>query len=490
MAHVPSGLLQRLVPLYALIALTALACLPGAAVLVDFWTSDHTRGYRHGFFILAITLWLIFRARYAIAAAPLRPMRLALVPLVASSIAGLVFWRAGFQDPYLLLMPMQAWLAVLAACGWPVARLVLFPIGFLYFTFPAWSSLISPLQLIAAHAVSFLANLGGLPTERTGVFLKIPAGTFEIGDGCSGLHYLLVGLSVAALLGELDGAGPRRRVVQLVIITALALFSNWIRILTIVVAGELTDMQHPLITEGHYWFGWCVFAVMLIGFLWFGAHPKPRAPESTLPDVITPQSVVPILLAAGALVGPVVLVHAADALRAQPVAIVSEGRAAPRGWSGPFPTTDPAWRPVYVGADHVRLNAYVDGAGRTLQQLEVTYLAQRQGVELMGYDNSLLGHEGLSSEWQGVIHRPEGRYTEVVAIDSAGRRSVIWYDVLVGERSFVQPALAQLWYGVRSLSGLPPRSELLAFRVSCIPSCDTARATLANFTTKETGQAH
>ncbi len=46
----------------------------------------------------------------------------------------------------------------------------------------------------------------------------------------------------------------------------VAILANWVRVFSIVLAGHLTNMKHPLITKGHYWFGWGVFAVAMVLF--------------------------------------------------------------------------------------------------------------------------------------------------------------------------------------------------------------------------------
>ena len=48
----------------------------------------------------------------------------------------------------------------------------------------------------------------------------VPAGSLEIAGGCSGLHFFIVGVAIAALYGELNRDSLRTRV-QLVALAAL-----------------------------------------------------------------------------------------------------------------------------------------------------------------------------------------------------------------------------------------------------------------------------
>ena len=132
------------------------------------------------------------------------------------------------------------------------------------------------LQALTTRAVGLLASAFGLRVYIEGNTVGIPEGTFEIEGGCSGIHFLVVGLALAVLQGELIDAPIRRRVKLIAVMAALAIVCNWVRVFTIVMAGHLTDMQHFLIRQ-HYTFGWALFAVIVGTFIWITAKPEPRA---------------------------------------------------------------------------------------------------------------------------------------------------------------------------------------------------------------------
>jgi len=71
-------------------------------------------------------------------------------------------------------------------------------------------------------------------------------------------------------------------------------------------------------------------------------------------------------------------------------------------------------------------------------------------------------------------------HIEVIASDAKGQRFVIWWVYDIGGRKFVTPLLSQLWYGLRSLEGIP-YSTLFAYRTACVPSCSAARERLSDF---------
>src|SRR5256885_16553100 len=73
-------------------------------------------------------------------------------------------------------------------------------------------------------------------------------------------HFMIVGLAVAALHGELRRDPWRVRIAQLALMASLALLANWVRVYTVIEAGYLTDMRSYLVSARRYRFGWAGFA--------------------------------------------------------------------------------------------------------------------------------------------------------------------------------------------------------------------------------------
>ncbi len=165
-------------------------------------------------------------------------------------------YRACIQDLHITLLPALFWLAVTAAFGMRVGRLLAFPVAFFYFAVPSWSQLADPLQQLTVVVMHGFLDVTGPPALIDGDLVRIPNGTFVVEEGCSGLHFMIVGLAVAALHGHLQRSPWRTRVAQLGLMAVLALLANWLRVYTVIEAGYLTDMHHYLVSVSHYWFGW------------------------------------------------------------------------------------------------------------------------------------------------------------------------------------------------------------------------------------------
>jgi len=263
-----------------LLLATVLAYWPTSSALWHFWI-DHPYWGAHGLLVAALAVWLVYRARPRLAGAAIRPLPWVLVPLLIASVALLYFWRSGAQQLQLLMLPALMLLGVLAAFGVQVARVLAIPVGFLYFGMPVWNLLAEPLRSLTLLVCAFVAPLIGLPASFAGPMVTLPGGiTFEVTIWCSGLGFFVQGLAVAAFLGELEQATRARRLALLASMALLALVTNWVRVLTIIQVGYATNMRHVLVTSHHLMFGYVLFALVLVAYVWIATRlAPPAAPE-------------------------------------------------------------------------------------------------------------------------------------------------------------------------------------------------------------------
>src|SRR5262249_15724334 len=168
---------------------------------------------------------LVVGRRNELAAAPAHPWPLALAGLGSGIFAWLICYRASIQDLHITIFPALFWLAAAAARGWPLGPPLIVPVAFLYFALPSWSQLSNPLQDLTVVVMKGVLSVTGPPVRIHGSFIHIPNSTFEVQEGCSGLHYLIVGLAVAALNGELRHDTARNRAIQLAFMLLLALLA-------------------------------------------------------------------------------------------------------------------------------------------------------------------------------------------------------------------------------------------------------------------------
>jgi EpsI family protein len=275
----------------------------------------------------------------------------------------------------------------------------------------------------------------------------------------------------------------------------VAVISNWVRVLVIMYAGYASGMQSVVATRGHVLFGWLLFALVLAGFAWLatrsvartvGIRPYPTRSGSAVGARAAYVTVVGVLIAMPILARalPAALDDGAASLQLT----MPAGRS---GWRGPVSISKEQWKPTFVGAHSEWRAAYEDSTGDIVEMLAIGYSKQEQDRELVNYCNSLLGEGPCTSSPGGSEHdlraltassidRGTHAHVEVLAVDAMGRRFVVWWVYDIGGRMFVTPIYSQLWYGLRSLGGVPP-SVLLAYRTACAPSCEAARGRLSRF---------
>jgi len=469
----------------ALVVLGFVLFWPTTASLIEQWEDTIRRTYTHGYLIIALTAWLLWRNRSSWAQVELRPSVFAFIAVVAASVVWLIAYRAGIRIAHQALLPAMIFGAFLACYGFAAARRNLLPFGFLYFAIPLWDALNPWLQSASTFAVRMLLRSAGIPAYFSGNTFTLPAGSLEIAGGCSGLHFFIVGVAIAVLYGELNRDSLRTRVKLVVLAALLAMLTNWIRIFIIAIAAHVSDMQHYLVREEHYSFGWVMFVGTMVIFFWI-ARRWPVEPEPAV-DASAP------LPQTGAIVWHGAALALASLLIAPTWLIADDNVVAPgdlpqvmpmhvAGWSTESPTRGD-WQPVFIGADLMQRAAFAR-APHIVEGFAALYADQHQGKELAGFDNSVLG------ESMSMRRRPAGAgagpWMEMEAADWRGERWLLWYAYRVDDRHggqwYDRTLPMQIQYGVRSLTSAP-LSAIIAFRTPCAgEDCSAARAALREFT--------
>lgn len=474
----------------ALIATAAFFLLwPTASSLISEWRDEaNTTTYTHGFLIAGVCLWLLYRSGREATEVRTSPSVLAWSGLIVSALLWLVAVRAGIQTIHQMLLPVIVWLAISSALGLRAAWVCSFAVGYLYFAIPLWGHINEALQYGTVIVVEWLLRLTGVTAFVEDTFVHIPSGIIEIADGCSGLHYFIVGVAIAALYGEIHRDPLKLRLLQISLGVVFAIATNWIRVYIIIVAGYVTDMQHYLVSESHYTFGWFVFAGAMLVFFFVVKRIEPsestRSSEAerarALVGAKSEASSLGLGLAlacSGLALGPVLNLTTGGS-RAGAVEDSELLPIDPTPWRGPVRSTGSDWKPVFVGADASAQGTYT-ALGETVELYVAAYDSQAQKKELIGYANSVLGETEYRVVSQTSIE-PRGPANELVFQTRSGQTYVLWYFYRVGSLQTHRGIVAQTWYGVSSLVGAP-RSSVVAIRSACRDECDGARLALQRF---------
>lgn len=426
------SLVQTALPL--LIAFSALFLLiwPTVEGIVNRWFK-FDESYSHGLLILLIAVLLTGRTIKRDAPTPgfyplwLAPFALALIAYGFGDVLRVQALREITVVPLLL--------GVLAIfLGWRQVKAFVIPIGILFFTVPVWDYLSWTLQLITVEINRLLLGLLDIDFKVEGIFVYlIGVGTFEVAHGCSGLRYLLVGQSVAALYGELNFRCLRSRIIFFLTAVGFALLANWIRVFVIIYMGYETNMETSLIRD-HDNFGWWVFAATLVPLFFIGRKLEMSSaerlpmPEREMPVTgaggsrrlwsgVVAASALPVLLLA-------LLPPSAGEIKSAPDSLdlnFNSERYAPL-----FGNRLSDWKPKVRNPDLVFVQTMFDREAVTedsgpKQQLFVgvySYEYQRHKAELIQYSNRIYDRDDWLPEKFFKVQSPSGISLQGVTLKS------------------------------------------------------------------------
>jgi EpsI family protein len=469
---------------------------PAFVSLAEAWRDTERLTYTHGYLVAAVSAWLLWRARSLLSRPEQSPVSLPALAmrgllLLALVLAWQIAYRAGIQLAQQVLLPPLFVATIYLVLGPGAARAASLPIAYLYFAIPVWDYFNFAALWSTTHAVRVLLMATGVPAYFEGNSVQVPAGQFEIAGGCSGMHYLVVALALATLIGELRRDRWPMRVRWWLIALVLAAVCNWVRVYVVILAGHLTHMQHYLVRESHYGFGWVLFALVIIALILIDRRtplassreggapfPSPEAP---------PESGQRWLAFAGmatlALVLPSALNQLIDARSAAPISgdVRTIGGNIDRnmGDCAPAPVELRQWQPRQRAADGEIRQAWRCGDG-VVETYIAWYRDQRQGKKLGGYDNRLQGEAEVIDR---AIETAESRRFQALHVRREGHDELMWLAYRVGDREFTSATRAQLWYSLQTLRTLrSPVSVAMAARASCEPDCAVAQEILTRFT--------
>ena len=157
-----------------------------AFAMVTIWARSET--FTHGFLVPPIVLWLVWRQRQAIAAQTPQPMLGAFVLIAGAAFGWLLGDLVAVNAVTQLALVALLVLSVPAVLGWHVTRLIIFPLGFLFFAVPIGEFLMPGLMEWTANFTVLALRLSGVPVYREGLNFVIPSGNWSVVEACSGVR--------------------------------------------------------------------------------------------------------------------------------------------------------------------------------------------------------------------------------------------------------------------------------------------------------------
>jgi exosortase B len=204
---------------------------------LDVWKNDEQG---HGPIILALSAWMLFRNRQAIADAPRRPMPKLACLLFVLACAMYVFGRA----QYIWILEASSQIPMLASMllffhGPKALRKAWFTLFFLVFMVPLPGDVVAAVTAPLKSAVSVVAAgllyQFGYPVGRSGVILTVGPYQLLVADACAGLNSMFTLEALGMLyMNLMNYTAVARNVVLAILIIPISFVANIVRVMILV----------------------------------------------------------------------------------------------------------------------------------------------------------------------------------------------------------------------------------------------------------------
>ncbi|MDB5748636.1 MAG: exosortase [Massilia sp.] len=339
-----------------------------ARSIVDVWNSSET--FAHGYAIVPISLWLIWRRRANFSLIPAAPSWPALA-LLALAGAGWLAARIGgvqvvMQYAFVAMFPLAAF----ALLGRRLAGSLAFPLLFLLFAVPFGEVFVDPLIGITADFTVWAVQVTGIPVLRNGTRFELPTGSWSVVEACSGVRYLISSITLGCLYAYLTYRSNLRRALFIGLSVIVPIVANGLRAYMIVMIGHLSGMELATGVD-HLIYGWLFFGLVMFLMFWIGSYwreeeaPAPAAQTgasgtSGTAGIVPARSLLPMALAivAVAAVWPVFAAYNERANHNPQPVVLSLPQLAGLASGAAFP----GWEPDYMTPDARVAAVYTEGS--------------------------------------------------------------------------------------------------------------------------------
>tara|TARA_R100000005_G_scaffold87841_1_gene57298 strand:- start:29797 stop:31341 length:1545 start_codon:yes stop_codon:yes gene_type:complete len=424
-----------------------------AASMVRVWSVSET--FAHGFLIVPISLWLLWRDRDQLAGAVARPQPTVLLLTLGGGMVWLLAYLVEVSVVQQLAFVGILITGIWSLLGTELARRVAFPLGFLVMAVPMGEGLVPSLVELTANTTEALVRASGIPVYREGTYLTLPTGHWSVVEACSGVRYLIASFTLGLVYAYLTYRSLWKRGVFVLVSLLLPIAANSLRAYGIVMIGHFSGMELAVGVD-HLIYGWVFFGVVMFLLFWIGsfwredeqggARAMPVQHREIAGQPGTSVWVTLVLLVAVTALGPVI---ARGLSVGHTLAATTPLSAVPAagGWEL---TADAEWfwHPLHQGADQ-ELQVFYTNSGAVVGMFVRQHLQQVEGVELVQSQSPWRSEDG---GWRVLGERAEPAGLGVESafnvrealLQSAGQRLLVWSWYRVGGTSTDNPYLVKL----------------------------------------------
>jgi len=233
-------------------------------LILTWYSSDE---YSHGFFIVPLACFILWKKREILAEIPARPSLWGLTLVLFSLLIYLIAHFAEILTLTSFSMVMLFAGIIIYFYGFKMLKELSFPLFLLLFMIPIpaqiYSALTIPLQLFVTKVSVWLSAHVGIPIYREGNIIHLPDRTMQVVQACSGLRSIISLLTLGAILGYFTLKSNFLRSILFLSGIPAAIFVNVIRVLLLVFAFHY--FSYDLTTGSiHTIFGVIIFFLALL----------------------------------------------------------------------------------------------------------------------------------------------------------------------------------------------------------------------------------
>ena len=424
--------------------------------MVSIWQRSDT--YAHGYLIVPISLWLIWTKRAVLAEHAIKPVLWISLFLVPGGMVWLLAHLTDVQVMQQLAMVGILIVGIWAIVGHSIARIIAFPLGFLFLAVPMGEDLVPPMMDFTAVSTVWLIKLTGIPVYREGLYFTLPSGNWSVVEACSGVRYIIASLTLGLLYAHLTYRSLGRQLLFVLASLVVPILANTARAYIIVMLGHLSDMTIATGVD-HLIYGWVFFGLVMLLLFWVGSlwreddqlpareanvtASRSSNSSSTIGGFIAVWLFTFVLAGFWPLFGQAIEQPFETGSR-----VTLQVPPAVGGWvmevNSPWP-----WQPVEAGQDAQLVAAYRRGDDHVALYLQ-QYLQQRQGAELVSGKPGQFVDEDQS--WRIVARGSKrarvgaGEVTvEQLMLGHGATQLQLWNWYRIGDHYTANPYLAK-WY--------------------------------------------
>ncbi len=459
--------------------------------MIEIWERSET--FTHCFLVLPISLWLIWQKRTELSKLTPKPNFLMLIPIACLG----AFWLLGSitatnsvaQFAFIGLVISS----VVLVLGFSVARVIVFPLGFLFFAVPVGEFLLPTLMEWTANFTIYALRLTGIPVYRDGLQFVIPSGNWSVVEACSGVRYLIASLTVGTLFAYLNYVSTKRRIIFIGISIIVPIFANWLRAYMIVMLGHYSGNTIAVgvdhIIYGWLFFGVVVISMFMIGIRWAEASSSLERKEQNFSEASARQAspswvwigcIISILFCAFPIFFAI-KINATQNL----AAVHLSAPLSLKNWHL-LKNSDDGWRPAYKNSASEISEVY-ENADQRIGLYIGYYRNQFFDKKLISSDNVLVrsedSHWNIVSRGQNEVKLPEtsilvksSRLSHINGLAGLREQQMdVWYFYWTDGRFTDNDYLVKIYTGLSKLLGRGDDAAVIVLHVLREPSVDSEK---------------